>query len=330
MKIPFLAFLIMVPILIANKGISEETMQFQNIPKAELHLHLGGAYPKEYLSSISTTDQQKKLESVINAVANGVNYNAVFSFFHIISQIVNTEEKVQKGVEELCLSLQHDGVRYVEIRTGLKDLGLGYEEYLKAVLAGIRAHSSEQFKAKLVLSLQRNSTSKAAELTVNLAKKYQTDGVIGIDISGDSTIGQIEQIMPQLLSAKEAGLFFLVHLGEHPAEANQVYLLEKLEPKRVGHAVHLSDEAKNWIVSNKTPIEVCLSSSVLVQMVEHFNEHPGIELFRQGHPIVLCTDDPLLFSTTASKELQIAHQFCGLSKEEIEQIAHNSFQYALY
>jgi adenosine deaminase len=317
-------------ILVMDRGsCMEEERLLQNLSKAELHLHLGGSFPKEYLCSISSPEQQRELERNLNTVSQRVDYYDVFRVFQIISQIVNTEEKLQRGVEALCFALQADNVSYVEIRTGLKDLGRGHEEYLKAVLAGIRANTSERFKANVVLSLQRNSSSAFVEKTIDLALKYHMQGVVGIDISGESTNGQIDRIMPDLLRAKGAGLSFVVHMGEALNETDQMFLLTMLQPKRIGHGVHLSHEAKEWILKYKTPIEVCLTSSLLVQMVDRYDQHPGIEFFQLGHPIVFCTDDPLLFSTTASKELLLAHQFCGFSIEDLKKIVHSAFHYAL-
>jgi beta-lactamase class D len=203
---------------------------FQKIPKAELHLHLGGSFPKEYLDSIATIAQKKELEKSLEAVAQRVNYTEAFRVFQTIAQIINTEEKLQGGVEALCAALQEDNVCYVEVRTGLKDLGKGHEEYLKAVLRGIQNSQSDQFKAQVILSLQRNSSLVAIQNTIDLALKYQNQGVIGLDISGDSTLGQIEEIIPQLMRAKEAGLSFVVHMGEALNEVDQMVLLTKLQP----------------------------------------------------------------------------------------------------
>lgn len=308
---------------------TEQAVNFQQLPKAELHLHLGGSFPKEYLFSIATEEQQKQISQSLDLIVKKMDYNAVFRIFGVIAQIVNTEERLQEGVNHLCISLQNDNVRYVEIRTGLKNLGQGVEEYLKAILRGIEMSASDQFKANIVLSLQRNSSVVMVKETIDLALKYRDQGVVGIDISGNSSIGNIEEIMPELIRAKDEGLAFIVHMGEVPEEADQMLLLTHLEPKRIGHGVYLSNEAKEWILSHKTPIEVCLSSSVLVKMVEEYKQHPGFEFYRLGQPIVFCTDDPLLFSTTLSQELSYAHQFCGMPKDEIEQVVNSSFNYTL-
>lgn len=329
------AFVIFQSVLVAGSHHLTENQclnmsnYFKQLPKTELHLHLGGAYPLKYLFSISTSRQQEELKENLDLIHKGVAYHDVFRFFQLISQIVNTEERVQNGVEALCLSLEEDGVTYAEIRTGLKDLGHGFEEYLKAALNGTKSKAFNQIRAYLLLSLQRNSSPEMAKTTVDLALKYQHLGVLGIDISGDSSLGQIELIMPELLRAKEGGLSLVVHIGESRDEIGQLHLLEKLHPHRIGHGVHLSADAKEWILKHRVPLEVCLTSSFLVKMVDQPSQHPGIEYFYQGHPIVFCTDDPLLFSTIPSQELSLAHRLCGLSLEDITKITENSFRVAL-
>jgi adenosine deaminase len=307
----------------------EPLVEFQRVPKAELHLHLSGSFPKDYLDSIATAKQQEELKTALDLIAEGVDYNAVFAVFQLIAEIVDTEEKLQLGVERLCLALQEDHVEYVEIRTGLRDLGHGCEEALKAVLAGIKASTSPQFKANVILSLRRNSSLKTARETIDLALKYRAQGVVGIDISGHSKVGEIESLIPELLRAKAAGIPFVVHMGEQPDEPDQMLILTTLEPKRIGHGVYLCPDAKEWVLNHQTPIEVSLTSSVLVKMIGHDLHHPGFEFFRLNHPIVFCTDDPLLFSTTVSKELLRAHERCNLSALEIKKIAQRSFEYAL-
>ncbi len=307
----------------------KETAYFQKMPKAELHLHLGGSFPVAYLYSIATNEQREQLENQLKLIESKVDYHEGFKVFSLISQIVNTEEKIQKGVEALCQALKEDGVVYVEIRSGLKDLGMGLEAYLKAILRGIEHEATQEFNAKLLLSLQRHSSLEMARATVDLAMQYRDLGIVGIDISGNSTLGQIETIMPELLRAKEAGLSLIVHVGEVPDEKDQIDLLKALQPSRVGHGVFLTPEATDWVVVNNVPLEVCLTSSVLVQMIDHYDKHPGIQLFQQGHPIVFCTDDPLIFSTTLSKELALASRYSGLSLEEITKIVKESFDYKI-
>ncbi len=274
--------LMLAPFLTGSESDHPAPFEYlRQLQKAELHLHLGGAYPLEYLLSIATPQQGEKLKTALDLIAKRVAYRDVFPFFQLVSQIIDSEEKVQKGTKALCLALQEDCVGYVEIRTSLKNLGNGYEAYLNAVLNGIKEATSPDFQANLLLSLQRNSNPEIAKITVDLALKHLSSGVIGIDISGDSCVSQIEHIMPELLRAKEGGLAILLHIGESPDEIDQVSLIENMTQNRIGHGVQMTDDARKWIQLHRVPLEVCLTSSVLVEMIDQPNEHPGIQYFRQ-------------------------------------------------
>ena len=111
----------------------------KQLPKAELHLHLGGSYPLEYVLSIATEAQKAQLLNFIEKLDNGLQYQEAFEIFTIISQIVNTEERVINGVTALCQEQEKEGVRHLEIRTGLKDFGQGYEPYLQNLFKGYKS-----------------------------------------------------------------------------------------------------------------------------------------------------------------------------------------------
>jgi adenosine deaminase len=161
-----------------------------------------------------------------------MSYQSIFQVFSIVSHIVNTDSKVEEGTYALCQSLKADGVVYAEIRTGLKDLGNGVESYLQSVLRDMKRAQTDQFKSTLLLSLQRSSSLLFTKQTIDLALQYQDKGIVGIDISGDSTLGNIETSLPEILRAKEAGLSLTVHMGESPLEKDQKHILEILHPHR--------------------------------------------------------------------------------------------------
>ncbi len=301
---------------------------FQEIPKAELHLHLGGSYPLNYLLTIASDAQKEALLKNLESISRKIDYHEGFKVFGLIAEIVNTDEKIEQGIRALCQELKEDGVIYVEVRTGLKDLGSGIEGYLQTVLRGMRQEASERFHARLLLSLKRASSAALARSTVDLAIKYKDLGVVGIDVSGDSTLGQIGAIVPELIRAKEAGLFLTVHMGESAKEQGQKEILEVLRPHRIGHGVHLNPDAAGWILENRVPIEICPTSSVLVQMVDDYSAHPGLLYYLQGHPIVICTDDPLLFQHSLSQELCALSEYTFLNFDQLRQIVKKSLDHA--
>jgi adenosine deaminase len=100
-----------------------------------------------------------------------------------------------------------------------------------------------------------------------------------------------------------------------------------LKPHRIGHGVHLTREALNWVFENRVPIEVCPTSAVLVRMVDDYSAIPAIHYFIQGHPTIICTDDPLIFQNSLSQEYLTLSQRTSLNWDQLRQMAKNAFDH---
>lgn len=322
----FLILIILIaPILYGEISLNQyETIvvQMRNIPKSELHLHLGGAWPIEYLRTISDPQDCENLCLMIDQLQEGkLDYHSAFKVFGLIGKIVNTDEKVENGVVALCHDLISDNVVYAELRTGLKDLGSGLEGHLKSVLKGMKRGTSETaITAGLILSVRRDTDALTAEKTIELALKYRDQGIIGIDISGDSTIGDGKALFAALAKAKAHRFPITLHIGESPEEQGEQQMLEltTIQPERIGHAVHLCEEAKKWVQDNNILVELCLTSALKTGMIKEASEHPALNLLLEGHPVAICTDDPLIFKTTLSEEYALVSMLTGLTAAALQ------------
>lgn len=299
------------------------SFQMKKIKKSELHLHLGGAWPLAYLKEVSDRQEFTDLCQMLHQIQFAqIDYHDAFRVFGLISKIMNSNERIEQGVTALCKEQAQDNIVYAEFRTGLKDLGSGLEDYLKAVLKGIKQGTAgTSLKVGLILSLQRNMSETIAEKTIDLALKYRSEGVIGIDLSGDSTNGDGKQIFSALIRAKNNHLPVTLHIGESKEEtaAQQMLELLTIQPERVGHAVHLCQEGFEWIKNKKIPIELCLTSALKTGMIDDPQEHPALKLLVEGYPVAICTDDPLIFNSTLSQEYALVALHTGLSLETIRQ-----------
>jgi adenosine deaminase/aminodeoxyfutalosine deaminase len=55
-------------------------------------------------------------------------------------------------------------------------------------------------------------------------------------------------------------------------------------------------------------------------------DHPVKQLFDQGLMITLNTDDPAMFSTSLTREFDLAQQTHGFTDEQLRELARNSFE----
>lgn len=301
------------------------------IDKCELHAHLGGAISKEFLQKYLSADDFSKLTFYIEKIREGIDYSKCFTAFSMIGAALNSNERMEEAACDFCRSQVVDGVTLTELRTGLKRLNGGsFRDYLDAVLNGLSLGASTYSVAvTLVLSLRRDTYEEDANEIVNLAIEYFEQGLItGLDISGDSTKGDCSGIFKAVNHAREHGIPITLHIGENINEnpAQQILELETFRPSRVGHAVFLGEQAKQWIIDNKIPIEACLRSAVSV-MIPKPGDHSALELFKNGHPVIFCSDDSLLFGDL-TEELALAACLCDLTVDEVVELQRKAVGFA--
>ena len=309
-----------------SPNLSDINNELRTIAKAELHLHAGGAFPPHFLKTIASAQQQLEIDNCLDLLIKGQEYEKGFAAFPLISKVVNTNEKIEKGTIAICESLINDGVTYVEIRSGLKKLDSTEEDYLLALLNALEKvnKNNKNFRGFLLLSVQRGSSLSFVRTTIDLALKYREKGILGIDLSGISTQGDITNILDELKRVKETNLKLTVHLGESWNETNQVLILETLNPDRIGHGVCLTKEAMEFVKKNNTPVEVCLTSAKIVKMHDENEYHPWLlEYKNNGHPIIICTDDPTCFRVDLTDEYALLLNL--FTMDEIKILANNSF-----
>ena len=67
---------------------------------------------------------------------------------------------------------------------------------------------------RLLLSIDRREGTQQALATVELAAQHMHRGVVGIDLSGNPSIGELRTWLPALQLARQKGLKLTLHAGE--------------------------------------------------------------------------------------------------------------------
>ncbi|XP_021294696.1 adenosine deaminase-like protein [Herrania umbratica] len=324
-----------------------------SMPKVELHAHLNGSVRDSTLLELARVLGEKGIiafsdvETVI--MKSDRTLHEVFKLFDLIHILTTDHSTVTRITKEVIEDFASENVVYLELRTTPKrndSIRMSKRSYMEAVMEGLKAVSSvdvdyapaglktntfngttrKKLYVRFLLSIDRRESTEAAMETVKLALEMRDSGVVGIDLSGNPIVGSWTTFLPALKYAREQGLCITLHCGEVPNQEEITAMLDFL-PHRIGHACCF--EKENWrkLKSLKIPVEICLTSNIRTETISSIDNHHFADLYKAKHPLVLCTDDSGVFSTSLSGEYRLASSAFGLRKTEMFQLAETAIDF---
>jgi adenosine deaminase len=244
---------------------------------------------------------------------------------------------------------QSDGVVYLELRTTPRAMlaaGVTKDRYVSTVLAALHTHNGIQtntMRAFLILSIDRRNTALEAQEVVDLAIKYRSSGVVGVDLCGDPAKGDVRIFTDAFARAKDAGLKMTLHFAEAEASSTDIELSTLLawKPDRLGHVIHVNDEFREMIEKENIGVELCLSCNVHAKMITGTYSDHHFGMWRHSTvPVALSvcappdtlvavltiyqTDDVGVFCSPLSQEYYLAAKHFGLSRKEVKALCERA------
>ncbi|KAF8510946.1 Metallo-dependent hydrolase [Hysterangium stoloniferum] len=345
------------PITKALNSLSRTQLNFlQNLPKAELHAHLNGSIPLPVLQSLAREREREHgthadglseiVRKGLTILNEGVHLNVIDDFFSLFPAIY----ALTSGPEALAFvtravlkhflepAVDEEGLpvpaqcQYLELRsTPRATEKMSRRVYLDTVLDEVEKYPADT--AALIVSVDRRMKKEDIQECVDLAGalKESRRRVVGVDLCGDPLAGDMNDFRPFFVQAKEAGLKTTLHIAEtvDNTETDTLTLLS-FGPSRLGHATFLSPVAREIVLRDRIPIEICLTSNLLCKTVKTIDAHHIRWLLEHDHPISICTDDILPFRNSLVGEYALlmaqAPYGLGLTESEIKRIAKMGFE----
>lgn len=309
----------------------EADVFYRELPKVELHAHLNGSVSFSTIEKLIARKPHLNIGHGMTAIQSGQRrtLDECFQVFKVIHQLVDTEEDILMVAKDVIREFADDGVKYLELRSTPreeKNTGLTKRRYVETIIEAIHQCKNEgvDTEVRFLVAVDRRNGPQVAMDTVKLAEEFMlsTGGlVVGLDLSGDPTVGHGKDLLPALEKAKNCGLKLALHLSEVPSQLEESDLLLNIPPDRIGHGTFLhpemggSQSLVDKVRMNNIPLELCLTSNVKGQTVPTYSQHHFQYWYRLGHPSVICTDDKGVFCTDLSQEYQLVASTFGLDHE---------------
>ncbi|MCJ7739128.1 MAG: adenosine deaminase [Anaerolineae bacterium] len=309
------------------------------MPKAELHVHLEGSIRPETLLTLARRHDIALPATSVEGIRDWYRFTDFPHFVEIymqISECLRTPDDIELIAREFLTGQAAQNIRYSEVTytpyTHYWQKHTPFADQL-AALSSARRWGEETLGARmnLVLDIPRQMPTEAGDLTVEWALGAQGDGVVALGLGGYE-VGYPPQLFAAAFArATEAGLPCVPHAGETEGPASIWSALGTANAVRIGHGVRcLEDPALvAELRDRQIPLEVCPTSNVCLGVVPDIAAHPLPRLIEEGLIITIGSDDPPLFNTTLTAEYHTIAKTFGYGTRDIEHLVMNGVNASL-
>jgi adenosine deaminase len=309
-------------------------MNFDKLPKVELHLHLDCSLSYDVVKKIdpSITEEVYRHDFIAPAKCSDlVDFlkRAVKGF-----SLMQTKEQLQWVVQDVFNQLKADNTLYAEIRFApFLHLEKGLTPY--EVVHTIEAATAEAVKqtgleARLILCTLRHYTEEQSMTTVKLVEQFAGTYVAAFDIAGDEAGCPVTNHIAAFNYAREKGIHITAHAGEASGPESVWETLEYFKPTRIGHGARSAEDAKlvNHLKEKRIHLEICPSCNVQTSMYDEYKDHPVDKLKKAGVSLNINTDCRTIVDITLNGEYQKLHTTFGWKKQDFYECNVNALKAA--
>jgi len=315
-------------------GEHPATDTIASIPKVELHLHLETSLRLRRLS------QRRGRDAGPIEDAHLVADPALFSGYDRlrrlryagragrIPDVLYTPANIATITAELVAEAAAQSSRHVEIRVGGRrgfDL-LGVRGMLEAMTEGAGSVRHLGVGHGVIITVVRERGPEEAEHLVTEAVACRDCGVVGIDLAGDEENYPPGLFTRALAKARSEGLGITVHAGEFAGPAGVWTAIYQLGASRIGHGIRAADDAAllDLLRERRVTLELCPTSNVRLGLIPSIAQHPIHRLIDAGVAVTISSDDPVLLSTSLTRELTIVASAHRLARETLVDLQANA------
>ena len=312
-------------------------MNFEKLPKIELHCHLDGSVRTETIIELAKiecidlpTSDIEAIKNILIAPMECTSLNEYLERFQVPVAIMQSKESLKRVAYELMEDSAKENIKYIEIRFAPllhTNKGLTSEDIIQSVLEGIKeGEKNYDIKGNLILSFLRHMPAETIYEVIEIGKKYLGQGVVAIDLCASEEKGFCEKFIKPFLLGKNYGYRVTIHAGETGIGENVFDAIQILRAERIGHGIHIKNckEAYELVKEKNIFLEMCPTSNVQTKAVNSFDAHPILDFHRDGIKVTINTDNRTVSNTTLTNECHVIKENFEIDLDTYKNIYFNS------
>lgn len=313
---------------------TEVTPEFtQNLPKAELHVHIEGTLEPELKLKLAKRNHVDIGQESIEDVRATYQYDDLASFLAVYYPAMNVLQHEQDFYDLAMDYLQRaakNNVRHVEIffdPQAHTSRGIAFETVINGLYRATIDARALNVDAQLIMCFLRDFSRDSARETLEEALNYK-DKFVGVGLDSDEHNNPPMKFFHQFAKASAEGLHLTAHADidqkdsiEHIRE-----LLEVIGVERVDHGTNIVEDPDlvEFAAKNKIGFTSCPLSNSFVSPFMKGDEI--LELLSKDVLVSIHSDDPAYFGGYIGDNYYAFADKYNLTKEQVVTLAKNSFE----
>ncbi|TJZ93913.1 adenosine deaminase [Paracoccus gahaiensis] len=278
------------------------------VKKIELHLHLEGAAPPDFIRSLAG-EKRLTLDGVFDD-RGAYAYDDFAGFLRCYegaTRVLQGPRDYARLLAEVLDRCAEEGVIYVELFVSPEFCGGGdlsaWRDHLAAMTEVADAARRDGIDSRGIVTAIRHFDPDRARRSAICAAETAGGWITGFGMGGAEQVHKPTDFAWSFDCAAEAGLGLTCHAGEWGGPDSVRQALD-LGCTRIGHGVRAIEDPAlvRDLVERNITLEVCPGSNIALGVYPSWDAHPIARLADAGVRVTVSTDDPPFFHTTLRAE----------------------------
>ncbi|HEX6640030.1 MAG TPA: adenosine deaminase [Thermoanaerobaculia bacterium] len=305
-----------------------------SLPKTELHLHIEGTLEPELMFELARRNGIALPHESVDALRRAYDFRDLQSFLDLYYQgagVLQARQDFHDMTAAYFAKAASQNVRHAEIFFDPQThthRGIAFETVISGIRdAQLAAQREQGITSKLILCFLRHLDEDDAMKTLDAAMPYR-DWFVAIGLDSSERGHPPSKFARVFARARAEGLFAVAHAGEEGPPEYIREALDILKARRIDHGVRcLEDDALvERLVAEQIPLTVCPLSNIRLRVFDTMNDHPLRTMLQRGLKVTINSDDPAYFGGYVNENYVAVAEALQLTREELEQLARNSFE----
>ena len=304
-----------------------------NIPKAELHIHIEGSLEPELMFALAKRYYITLPYDSVEALRQAYQFSNLQSFLDIYYAGACVLLHEQDFYDITWAYLQRcvaQNVRHTEIFFDPQthtDRGITFETAIAGIHRALEDGKRLGVSSKLIPCFLRHLSPEKAMATLQQALPFK-DWIVGVGLDSSELGNPPEKFKAVFDRVREEGFLTVAHAGEEGPPEYIWQALELLKVSRIDHGVRCLEDLQlvKYLAQHQVPLTVCPLSNVKLRVFDTMANHNLKQMLAAGLCVTINSDDPAYFGGYVAENFQEVLAALKLTQDEIYQLARNSFQ----